>query len=236
MGRWRIANKRWVLGLIFFGLWPTVTKIPRYSTLPLNLIGVIINNAAPANSVCLIRRTYPSKIDDVFRPGQKVFEYGEIREIRPDGVIIQNLVTNNPEYLPFQNRKPLIKPPPPLPAPRVMAKSPDTIAIDLPKDAVKHYLENLPDLLNSAAAAPRYREDKNGQKIIDGFEISQIREGSIVERLDLKNGDVIQAVNGEPLDSLATVMRLLGRIQSMSEAKLTVLRDGRKLNFVFNKK
>jgi type II secretory pathway component PulC len=236
MGRWRKINNRWALGLIFLGVLPTVPKIPQNSTLPLDLIGVIVNKVAPLDSVCLIRRTYPSKKDDVFQPGQKVFEFGEIREVRPDGVIIQNLVTNNPEYLTFQNNKPLVKHPPPLPTPRVMAKSSDTVDIDLPKDLVKHYLENLPDLLDSAFAAPRYREDKNGQKTIDGFEISRIKEGSIVERLDLKNGDVILAVNGEPLDSLATVMRLLGRIQNMSEAKLTVLRGGRKLNFVFNRK
>ena len=43
-------------------------------------------------------------------------------------------------------------------------------------------------------------------------------------------------MNGEPLDSLATVMRLLGRIANMSEAKLTVLREGQRLNFVYNRK
>ncbi len=236
MGRGGKNNNRWALGLIFLGVLPTGPKIPQYSTLPLDLIGVIVNKIAPSDSVCLIRRTYPSKKDDVFQPGQKVFEFGEIRQIRPDGVIIQNLVTNNPEYLTFQNKKPLVKHPPPLPTPRVMAKSPDTVNIDLPKDSVNHYLENLPDLLGSAFAVPRYREDKNGQKTIDGFEISRIKAGGIVEQLALKNGDVILAVNGEALDSLATVMRLLGRIQTMSEAKLTVLRGGQKLNFVFNRK
>jgi len=43
-------------------------------------------------------------------------------------------------------------------------------------------------------------------------------------------------VNGEPLDSLATVMRLLGLIPNMPEAKLTVLRGGRKMDFVFIRK
>jgi type II secretory pathway component PulC len=231
----KVLNK-WVAGLIFLGVLPTALKIPRYSTLPLDLVGIIVNKVAPSNSVCLIRRTYPSKTDDAFQPGQKAFDFAEIREIHPDGVIIQNLVTNNLEYLTFQKNKPLAKHPPPPPTPRVMTKSSDTVNIDLPKNTINHYLENLPDLLASAVAAPRYREDKNGQKIIDGFEISRIKEGSVVERLDLKNGDVILAVNGEPLDSLATVMRLLGGIKNMSEAKLAVLRDGRKLNFVFNKK
>jgi type II secretory pathway component PulC len=222
--------------LIFLGVLPTAQNIPRYSALPLDLVGIIVNPAAPSKSVCLIRCTYPSKKDEAFQPGQKVLEFWEIREIRPDGVIIQNLVKKNLEYLTFQKNKPLVKHPPPSQTPRVMTKSSDTVNIDLPKDTITYYLENLPDLLDSAFAVPRYREDKNGQKTIDGFEISRIKEGSIVERLDLKNGDVILAVNGEPLDSLATVIQLLGRIQNISEAKLAVLRGGRNLNYIFKRK
>lgn len=222
--------------MIFLGILQAVPGIPQYSILPLDLVGIIVSTVAPSNSVCLIRCTYPSKKDAVFQPGQRAFDLAEIREIRPDGVIIQNLVTNDLEYLGFHKNHPPAKRPPTLPTPRVLMRSPDTVSIDLPKDTIEHYLENLPGLLDSAFAAPRYRDGPNGQKVIDGFEISRIKAGSVVERLEFKNGDVILAVNGEPLDGLATVMRLLGRIQNMTEAKLTVLRGGRKLNFVFNRK
>ena len=228
--------KWWGAGLILLGVLQTAARILPFSALPFDLIGIIVNEGVPSNSVCLIRCTYPSQKDDVFQPGQKAFDFAEIREILPDGVIIQNLVTNKPEYLTFQKNKPFVKHPPPLPTPRVMTKSSDTVTIDLPKDTVNHYLENLPDLLASAFAAPRYRKDKNGEGTIEGFEISRIKEGSIVGRMGLKDGDFILDVNGEPLDSLATVMRLFGQIQNMSRAKLTVLRSGQKLNFVFNKK
>jgi type II secretory pathway component PulC len=83
---------------------------------------------------------------------------------------------------------------------------------------------------------PRYREAKNGEKTNVGFEISRIRESSIVEQLGLKNGDVILAANGEPLDSLATVMRLFARIRNETPVKLTVLRGGQRRSFVFNRK
>ena len=239
------ANNSWALGLIFLGVLPAGLRFPRYTMLPLDLLGVIVNKTTPAGSVCLISRSSPSQKNDisppgqkadVSQPGEKVFEFGEVREIRAEGVIIRNLVTNNSEYLTFPGKKPFMKPPLPPPAPRITAQSPDMVAIDLPKDSVKNYLANLPELLGSAFAAPRYREGKDGQKTIDGFEISRIKEGGIVEQLNLKNGDVLLAVNGEPLDSLATVMRLLGRIQNMSEAKLTVLRGGRNMMFVYSRK
>jgi hypothetical protein len=39
----------------------------------------------------------------------KAFDYAEIREILPDGVIIQSLVTNTPEYLTFTKNTPLVR-------------------------------------------------------------------------------------------------------------------------------
>ena len=208
-----------------------------YSALPLDLIGVIVNEAAPFQSVCLIRCTYPSKKDGVFRPGQKIFEYAEVREIRRDGVVILNLVSNCSEFLTFTKNKPFVtEAPAQPPAPAILAKARDAVRIELPKDTVSHYLKNLPDLLDSAFAAPRYVDGKAGGRVIEGFEISRIKTAGIAEQLGLRNGDVILDVNGEPLDSLATVMRLLGGIQNVAEAKMTVLRGGQKMSFVIDRK
>jgi len=233
--RWAEDLVGWAVGLFFLSAaYQSPQSLP-YSALPLELIGVVVSSASPSNSACLIRCIYPAKKDDIFQPGQKTFDFAEIEEIRFDGVVIQNLLTHDLEFLTFSKNKPVVKTPP-SPPPPVVAKSSDAVDIELPKDTVNHYLKNLPDLLESAFAAPRYREGRNGQKSIEGFEISRIKEAGIVEQLGLKNGDVILDMNGEPLDSLATVLRLLGGIQNASQAKMTVLRDGQKMNFVFNRK
>jgi type II secretory pathway component PulC len=226
------------IGLVLLGLPLQTPPPPPYSVLPLDLVGVIVSTAVPSNSVCLIRCTYPSKKDDIFRTGQKTFEYAEILEIRRDGVVIRNLVTNLSEFLTFAKNKPFVAaaPKPPAPAPAVLAKSPDAFRIELPKDTISYYLKNLPELLNSAFAAPRYVDGKNGERVVQGFEISRIKEASIVEQMGLRNGDVILDVNGEPLDGMATVMRLLGGIQNAPQAKMTVLRGGQKMSFVIDRK
>jgi type II secretory pathway component PulC len=236
MKSWRVKGfSGWAAGLLILATPHQSPQSLPYSTLPLDLVGVIVDAAAPASSVCLIRRTYPQMKNGIFRPGQKTFDYAEIKEIRRDGIVLLNLVANRAEFLTFPEDKPLIKtePPPPPPA---LARSPEVVKVELAKDTVNHYLKNLPSLLDSAFAAPRYREAKNGQKSIAGFEISRIKEGGIVEQLGIRNGDVILEVNGEPLDSLATVMRLIGRIQDIPQSKMTVLRNGQKMNFVFNRK
>jgi membrane-associated protease RseP (regulator of RpoE activity) len=109
-------------------------------------------------------------------------------------------------------------------------------ALDLEDFDVDHYLEELPQLLDSAMAVPRYKDSGSGQRSVEGFEIGRIREASIVEQLCLRNGDVLLEVNGQPLDGLATVIQLLGQIQSMPQVTVTVLRNGQKVTFMFNRK
>jgi type II secretory pathway component PulC len=207
------------------------------STLPLELVGVVVNAAAPARSVCCVRRTYPSPRVGLFSTGESLYDYAEIREIRRDGVVLQNKVTNGPELLVFSRDKPFVapspSPPPPAPVP---TQADDGIKVTVAKETIAHYLTNLPELLDSAFAAPRYRDGQDGRRIVEGFEISRIKDGGAADQLGLKNGDVILDVNGEPLDGLPTVMRLLGQAQSLPQARLTVLRGGQKMSFVIDRK
>jgi type II secretory pathway component PulC len=172
----------------------------------------------------------------MFFAGQNVCDLAAIQEIRDDGVIITNLLTKRVEVLTFSPAKPstgALPPPPAVPAP---AAASDIVAIELPKASVDLYLANLPDLLASAVAVPRYRETANGRRSIDGYEIGQVRQGGAVEQMGLRDGDVVLEVNGQPLDGMATVMRILGQIQNMPQAKVTVLRKGQRMTFVFNTK
>jgi len=108
--------------------------------------------------------------------------------------------------------------------------------VELAAGTVQRYLQDLPALLDSAFAEPRYRTTDEDPRSIDGFEIGRIREGSVVEQVGFKDGDVILRLNGQKLDSLATVIRLFGETLTLPQAKMTVLRNGERLTFVFNKK
>lgn len=210
------------------------------SALPIELLGVMVDSADPSKSACLVRCAYPNqrRSGSILEAGATACDLGEIREIRLDGVLVRNLLTNQLEMLRFKGNAaaPAIPAPADAAAPLVVRASPDRVDVELPKASVDHYLLNLPELLASAQASPRYTNAPNGQRIIGGFEISQIKEGSVVEKLGLKNGDVILDVNGEKLDSLATVIRLAGQAQTAARATLTVLRGSQRMTFVFNTK
>ena len=73
-------------------------------------------------------------------------------------------------------------------------------------------------------------------RVIDGFEIAQIKKASVAEQLGLQDGDVVLAVNGQPLDGLPTVMKVFGEFQAAPKATVTVLRKGQKMTIEFSTK
>jgi len=207
------------------------------SQLPLALVGVAVDSAAPAQSVSMIRCTYPAAdaAAAMYRVGQRACDVAEIRGIRPDAVVIRNLVTKRLERLPLHNvgvapMAAAAMPPPP----SVVKKSATSVTVDVPKAAVDHYLVNLTELLTAALATPHFQETASGQRVMDGFQLGEIKAGSIVEQLGLRNGDIITEVNGEKLDGMSAAIRLAAQAQNMGQAKMLVLRAGKPMTFVFN--
>jgi type II secretory pathway component PulC len=232
----------WACGLLTLGAPQRPPEpLPR-TALPLALVGVIVDANAPANSLCLIRCAYPVQRVRTLGPGQDACDIAEVQEVRADTVVIRNLLSNRSELLSLQDAKPSTSAQVPqdareaVPAPPVLRRSADVVTIDLPEASVTHYLANLPELLAAARATPRYRSTGFGQLSIDGFEIDQIKAGGGVEQMGVKNGDVILDLNGQPLDSLASAIRLFGQAHSMTQSRLTVVRNGQRMTFVLNRK
>jgi type II secretory pathway component PulC len=220
--------------------------LPRTS-LPLTLVGVIVDAAEPSSSLCLIRCAYPSQRVRTFGPGENACDVAEVEEVRADAVVVRNLLANRSELLSLQDAKPSATVqapgdakdaarPSPAPPPPVVRASSDVVTIEVPEASVTHYLANLPELLRSARASPRYRDAEFGRRVIEGFEIDQIKAAGVVEQMGLKNGDVVLDLNGQPLDSLESAIRLFGQAQGMTQSRMTVLRNGRRMTFVLNRK
>jgi type II secretory pathway component PulC len=212
------------------------------TALPLGLVGVIVDANEPSNSVCLIRCAYPVQRVRTLGPGQTACDVAEVQEVRADTVVIRNLLSSRSELLSLQSANPSTAAPAPqdareaAPAPPALRRSSEVVSIDLPEASVSHYLANLPELLASARATPRYRSTGFGQASMDGFEIDQVKAGGVVEQMGVKNGDVILDLNGQPLDSLASAIRLFGQARNMTQSRMTVLRSGQRMTFVLNRK
>jgi len=61
---------------------------------------------------------------------------------------------------------------------------------------------------------------------VAGFTLTRLPEGTLLSDAGLRAGDVITSINGVPIDSLATLIGLWPRLQSESDLRAVVLRNG----------
>jgi general secretion pathway protein C len=85
---------------------------------------------------------------------------------------------------------------------------------------IDHSIENLSSVITKMRATPYM---KDGESL--GFRVFNIRPNSIFERMGLKNGDVIQNVNGNELRDPAKALSLLDTVGSASSIKIDLLRN-----------
>lgn len=95
----------------------------------------------------------------------------------------------------------------------------DTFQID--RREVDHAMENLNDLFTQVRAVPY--ADGNGAS--QGFRLFSIKPQSLVERLGLKNGDIVQRVNGVEISDPSTAFSLLQDLQGRSQVRVDILRN-----------
>ncbi|MGH2617760.1 MAG: PDZ domain-containing protein, partial [Thermomicrobiales bacterium] len=60
---------------------------------------------------------------------------------------------------------------------------------------------------------------------MQGFRVFSIKPQSLIDRLGLKNGDIIQRVNGVELSDPSTALTLLQDLQGNSQMRIDVLRN-----------
>lgn len=85
---------------------------------------------------------------------------------------------------------------------------------------VEHSMENLNQIATQMRAVPYLKDGKTL-----GFRVFNIHSNSVFERMGLKNGDVIQRVNGVELDSPTKALALLEDVQTTEEIRIDLLRE-----------
>lgn len=194
----------------------------RESSLPLTLVGTIVH-ADPGKSVATIEpKGSPDKVLP-YVPNDTIEGLAELVKVIRKKVYIRNLQSKGLEYLQIKDD----------PTFKFTSK---TVAIQdgpvsregdsnfsMVRSDLDSMLSNLPDLLTKARAIPNTLPDGS----VDGWKITEIEQGSIYEKLGIKDGDVIKGVNGEKVDSPAKAMELFNALRTQSSIRLTLDRGGR---------
>lgn len=98
------------------------------------------------------------------------------------------------------------------------------------RDELNKKLADLPSLLMQARAVPRLGPDGR----VQCFQMVGIQPGSVYESLNIKVGDCIKTVNGEPIDSPAKAMDLFTKLKNSASVDLGIERNGSDQNLRFD--
>ncbi len=97
--------------------------------------------------------------------------------------------------------------------------------VTLERSFVARLAENPMELMQSARMTPRMAGGR-----MAGVELSSLRPGSFLARIGLRDGDELQAIDGQDLSRPDRLLELLTRIGTIDHSVLSIARAGRTFN------
>ena len=197
-----------------FGVSASKTKIATApvvaSQLKLRLVGTSVSSRGAAFAI--IEDTAKNS-QEVFDLNEKVFDQATLVEILEDSVKldrngqIETLFVQDGDGKSAGNE--------------VVSLNNDQTSFSIAEEELSSALANLPKLLSQARAVPYFR---NGKSI--GMRLFAIQKDSLYEKLGLKNGDIITAVNNNVLTDPAHAIRLFEQLKNERSIGVKVERSG----------
>lgn len=97
-------------------------------------------------------------------------------------------------------------------------------------DTLSKYLSDLEGLSRMGRALLHRGPDGE----FDGYRLSAIRRNTIADKLGIRNGDIIHAVNGKPLNSMQSAMEAYNTMQSEKGFEFKVTRRGQEMTMKYD--
>ena len=119
----------------------------------------------------------------------------------------------------------LVFPEPPSIAPSITAADAGIVRITMTPAMLEAYLADVPGLLRAGIAAPHERTTESGSRVVDGFAVTAVTPGGLLDQVGIVAGDVIADVNGAPLQNLAALPRLIADLKTARHATIGVRRN-----------
>jgi general secretion pathway protein C len=181
-------------------------------------VGVVVA-PRPERSVAVLRAQGRTRVASV---GEAVFG-GRVAAVHESGVVlefpgrrVELKLAGSAAATPALAAAPRPQPPPgevpEAPPPRTLSR------IELER----RLAADMPRILAETGLAPVLEEGR-----VTGMRLTRVAENSLLTEAGLRPGDVLQQINGVPIDGMASLLALWPRLQSASELQAVVIRDGR---------
>jgi general secretion pathway protein C len=204
------------------------------------LLGAIsrAGSSSAGRSVALVKHRASGRVAAV-PLGGRVFEVGELIHIQSKSIVIKD--DRGGQVIIYAKlggaRAPGLIAPPQMPlaaGDRYSEEGFERIGNKIRVDSAyrdRMVTKELPTILMSAASEPYVENGK-----IKGFRLFQFEPGSIFEKLGMQDGDIVESINGVPLNDVARTIQFLNGLKAERDVELSVVRNGKpvKLNLNVN--
>lgn len=93
---------------------------------------------------------------------------------------------------------------------------------------VDQQLDNLNQLLTQVRAVPHFEGGKS-----TGFRLFAIRQGSLFDQIGLRNGDIVQTINGQEMSDPARALTMFQDLRSAGEIQVAGVRNKQPFNTTY---
>jgi general secretion pathway protein C len=193
------------------------------NSLGLKLVGTVVANKPEESSAIIEDRS--TRKQEVYQEGDRVKE-ALIKRILRHNVVIN--AGRRDEVLTMEPEESTGKTPARERAPRAQQRSAAGGSIRLDRQELESQMANLNELMQQVRIRP-FMEGKQPA----GFLVSNIKPGSLFSKMGLRNGDVIQGVNGETITTPDQAVELYESLMEGGEIALEIKRGRRKQNLSY---
>jgi len=205
---------------------------PDLDLLPLKirLMGTIVGED-PGNTYAVIQDEVTKK-QELFRLNELVMEEAKLIKVERGWITLLRQGTQEEDHLLFEkNPEDLIsnvkKPMKEDKSSGIQSVSSNRWVLD--KREVSQAFENLPKLLTKARIIPNFNKGR-----ANGFRIVSIVPNSIYEKIGLKNGDILQRINGIEIKDPQSFLKIFQQIKDETHISLNLVRNNQKNAFEYD--
>lgn len=211
-----------------------VAEAAQPTELNLKLIGTIITNSGKGSFAVIENDSKQQKLyalNDEAAPGAKIIHIGRFAVLINNSGRTESLTMDFKKGFP-QGRK----------SRRKMGKSSKmvTMGSDVMKVGKGHtvmnkrYLDKQLSDMNGLMTQVRVVPEKGDDGNMEGFKLFQINKGSVYDKIGLRNSDVVQRVNGQPLNSVESGLDLFYALKNETNFTVDIKRNNSKQTLTIN--
>lgn len=203
---------------------------PKPTELKLKLWGVAVHT--DGTSSCVIEDLTTHK-QDFYRINDKVAGTATVKAVEWDRVILDR--DGRDEILDLATAQGAPAKPVTAAAPAPAASSNPHIQqvsdtqYNIDRTEVDSALDNMNQLFTQIRAVPHFEGGKS-----TGFRLFAIRQNSLFDNIGLRNGDIIQSINGTELNDPTRALALVQELRNARQLTVSILRNKEALNLQYN--